>query len=251
MRLYDYLRETDLSYLETGEGDIPIDKIIEDCEPFLKELKKSRYDFLYTGRMSKEKAMKKEVRKNRKPRDTPEWAHNIIDEEFESQFGVKARSQSLFSYKDVDMVNMYGDPYFVFPKGKYILLFSEEIQDLYGNLGRKLQETYGKQPLKIMDRFEKSDELVWNSLRERYEPPNTPGTIKARSQDHDNSITKNEFMKDVKSVINEIVSSYEKTTSPKDAPKDKEVMIITSEVWLMGFHIVDNDKLIEYIDQRI
>ena len=251
MRLYNYLKEMDLSHLEQENEEIPLEDIVSDCKPFMKELKKSGYQFLYSGRMSGDVYMERKVRKDRRPKDTPEWIHDIIDNEFKDKFGVKARSQSLFAFNNIEDTKFFGDPFLIFPKGKYMFLFNKEIQDLYGNLGRELDKIYGKDSLKLMDEFEKSDKLVWNSLRERYEPPNTPGTIKAKNQHSDNSITKDEYLENVRSVVNKIVNSYEKTTSPKDIPRGKEVMIVSSEVWMIHFKSIDRQELIDQIDQMI
>jgi len=72
----------------------------KDCLPYLKQLKKDNFKFLYSGRRKTDPIFKQKVRKDRKPLDTPEEIHNLIDNEFFYQHGVKARSQSLFALTD-------------------------------------------------------------------------------------------------------------------------------------------------------
>ncbi|MFW6030238.1 MAG: hypothetical protein ACOCRO_08295 [Halanaerobiales bacterium] len=111
-KFYKYLNENviDMSKYK--------DQIIDECYPFLKMLKKDGYNFLYSGRKTIDYIYKKEIRKNRVPSDTPEEFHDIIDELFYKSHGVKARSQSMFTYPSLDKVGFYGLPYYVFPVGK-------------------------------------------------------------------------------------------------------------------------------------
>jgi hypothetical protein len=55
----------------------------------------------------------------------------LLDKQFQKKFGVKARSQSLFCTNEYLSTLQYGNPYYIFPIGKYKTIWSPEIADLY------------------------------------------------------------------------------------------------------------------------
>ena len=131
MRFIEYLNEQENSIQEIFK------KIEKDCKPFLKELTKHSLvdDLLYSGRKKKfEGYFKGKVRKDRKPKDMPEEVHNWLDDWFEDKFGVRARSQSLFTIPKGSIAAGYGTPYAIFPIGNYKIIWSPEIEDLYSVL---------------------------------------------------------------------------------------------------------------------
>jgi hypothetical protein len=71
MKFYNYLNEENIDEI--------ISLIKRDCQPFLKDWRKTGNDFLYTGKKIKKDFIKKKVRKDRKPKDMPEETHKIID----------------------------------------------------------------------------------------------------------------------------------------------------------------------------
>lgn len=78
------------------------------------------------------------VRKDRKPSDTPEYLHYILDGYFYQRFGIKARSQTVFCTQSLMMAKRYGGAVSVIPKGKATFIYSRKIQDLYGALDNNL-----------------------------------------------------------------------------------------------------------------
>ena len=115
--------------------DKNIIKILEEnCRIYLNDLKKQNNKnpvLLYSGRKSSDKFINKKIRKGRSPKDTPKEVHKMIDNEFEKQFGLKPRSNSLFCYPDFnEIVWSYGTPFVIFPKGQYKLLWSPNVTDL-------------------------------------------------------------------------------------------------------------------------
>lgn len=78
------------------------------------------------------------VDKDRKPRDTPEFAHNVMDKWFKKHMGFKARSQGLFVTTDSLQAQSYGAVYFVLPVGKFNAYWSPEIRDLTMTLYRNV-----------------------------------------------------------------------------------------------------------------
>lgn len=126
MKFYNYLREQE-DYREY------FDEIEKNCQIFLNDLKKigDPDSLLYSGRKSSEPFIYKKTRKDRKPRDIPREFHNWLNKWFEWKFGVKARSQTVFTTPDKDDADSFGDPFIIFPIGKYKLIWSEEVGDLY------------------------------------------------------------------------------------------------------------------------
>jgi hypothetical protein len=93
MRLYNYLNE-----VSVGKD---IEQLKKDCSIFINDLKKQRKSWpnlLYSGRNSSKTIIKRDVRQDRIPLDTPEETHDIIDNEFYDEFGFRPRSSSLFCY---------------------------------------------------------------------------------------------------------------------------------------------------------
>ena len=113
MRFYNYINE------KFELGDIPskkMEQFMYDCLPVLKDIKKSR-EFLYSGRKTNDEIIKRKIRKNRKPSDVSIDFHKVFDEAFQKKFGVKARSNTLFTTKNENTAKGYGTVYYVFPIG--------------------------------------------------------------------------------------------------------------------------------------
>ena len=69
----------------------------KDCTPFLKDMIKGNWGFLYSGRDGRKgDVFKGKVRKNRKPTDTHRDIHRDLDILFQKKFGYPARSNSIF-----------------------------------------------------------------------------------------------------------------------------------------------------------
>lgn len=94
-----------------------INLIKRQCKPFLSESHKIP---LYRGMNSyKDGAYVLDVRKDRKPRDSAIIVHNTMNLWFEKHFGVKFRSESVFTTASRATAARYGYPFFVFPIGKF------------------------------------------------------------------------------------------------------------------------------------
>lgn len=93
---------------------------------------------LYRGsqRSGDDKTVIENVRFDRKPSDMPLMVHDIIDVWFYQKFGIKARSQSVFTTPSLVFANRYGNPTAVLPKGDATYIFSNEVKDLYHVLGK-------------------------------------------------------------------------------------------------------------------
>jgi hypothetical protein len=73
-------------------------------------------------------------RSDRNPKDTPEWAHKIIDDFFEEKFNQRLRSSSTFVFNAKTPAGAYGLPHMVIPVGKYSLYWSSTVGDLTTDL---------------------------------------------------------------------------------------------------------------------
>jgi len=149
MRLNNYLNEQsvtpeqflkDWNYLKRSEklkifNDMT-QQVEKNCMPFLRELRKRKESFLYSGRKaSRDALIHKQVRTDRKPKDTPEKIHNLLDAEFKKQTGIALRSNSVFCTPDVIEAKKYGTVYVIFPVGgNYQLWHNPKIKDLWGKM---------------------------------------------------------------------------------------------------------------------
>ena len=81
------------------------------------------------------KYYKKVVRKDRKPMSTTLGVHKIIDNWFEEEMGMKARSEAMFCYGESGRMHAAGYarlwPSVVFPIGKFVYCWSPKVKDLY------------------------------------------------------------------------------------------------------------------------
>lgn len=133
-----------------------INKIVNDCEPFLKEIDieddaDAQRHFLYRGMGSlNEMFVKKDVRKNRTPKDTPQKVHEIMDQSFNDIWGHRFRSNAMFCNGNTMEAELYGNVYMVFPIGNFDYVFSEEIEDFYKDLDQVLFD-------EIMDNYSIND----------------------------------------------------------------------------------------------
>ncbi len=128
MKLYNYLNENKLY-----NDDIYLLKqtLHEKCSYFLNEC--NGY-WLLRGVSGSHMWGIRTIRDNRKPKDNTLQLHNIFDKTFYDMFGWRARSNSVFCTGSISVTNDYGEPYLIFPIGKYNFIYSKHIQDLYLSL---------------------------------------------------------------------------------------------------------------------
>ena len=60
-----------------------------------------------------------DVRKDRQPLDTSKHVHSLLDAYFQKRFGVKVRSEGLFTTGSKSGAALYGMPNYVFPVGEF------------------------------------------------------------------------------------------------------------------------------------
>ncbi len=87
------------------------------CGPFLEQAGGSP---LYRGHgWMLARAREVPVRKDRRPRDSTEFVHNLLDGYFQDRLGVKVRSEGLFCTGDRLNAERYGKLHYVFPVGDF------------------------------------------------------------------------------------------------------------------------------------
>lgn len=77
---------------------------------------------------------RKIVRKTRKPTHTDDKTHEVLDEWFHENFGIRARSETVFCLGgngNEAMLGLYGSPYLIFPIGDIKAIWSKKVTDLY------------------------------------------------------------------------------------------------------------------------
>lgn len=82
------------------------------------------------------RVFKKTVRKERKPMDTKGPLHKIIDDWFEDNMGIRARSQAVFCFGEAarNVAYEYGHLCAIFPIGKFTYVWSPKVSDLYNDV---------------------------------------------------------------------------------------------------------------------
>ena len=117
--------------------------IRKDCKPFLELLRKnkdinsSRKDLkpiLFRGMWDKEDFLDKKVRKDRYSKDSHAFVdQKLVDNIFFEKWGIRPRSQGLFTTFSMGQAERYGDVYVVFPKGDfdYVVCEAEDYNDLW------------------------------------------------------------------------------------------------------------------------
>lgn len=135
-RLTNYLNEESFMLEKIKE-------LLQDCRPYINDLKRTNHfpnRMLYSGRSSNTIFIQRKVRKDRKPKDAPKVVHETLDQLFYNEFGIKARSQTLFTFPTWSNASYYGNPYIIFPIGKYEIIWSDKISDLYGDMVDTLKD---------------------------------------------------------------------------------------------------------------
>lgn len=135
-KFVQYLKEDDIDKLNENWA-----RVEKDCAPVLRDLRKigDHYSPEYFLRGTDRDAPKygeiRDVRKDRKPKDTAQFAHAVADDYFLAKHGFRLRSQGLFVKRRGSGVSIYGSPHIILPIGKYQIYWSKEVKDLLNIIG--------------------------------------------------------------------------------------------------------------------
>lgn len=83
----------------------------------------------------------KEVRKNRRAKDTSSTINTLLNDEFEKQIGIRLREECVFATRDVNEAGEYKSEteqldFIIFPIGKFDYYLNTEVDDLYGTMNK-------------------------------------------------------------------------------------------------------------------
>ena len=113
------------------------DMISERCIPFVNDLMKGpRNTLIWSGRNKSDRWFEGQVRKNRNPLNTKSEIHKIVDSMMLKKFGFRARSNVIFCIGSERKTFDYGNSYSIWPIGKYKFVYSNEVDDLFLELGK-------------------------------------------------------------------------------------------------------------------
>ena len=107
------------------------------------------------------------VRADRRPKDTDPYVHKMFDSTLEELFGWKARSQGLFVTSDYTQAKDFGRPMLVFPTGKFDYVWSPKEEDSIntiqdGPIRLRFGQDYKKQLEPLVDRDDAMKESIGN-----------------------------------------------------------------------------------------
>lgn len=135
-----------------------VNQILTQCEPYLQQIgmlkassekevsnvlnNKVLLRGIKGGRRYYER---KSVRTDRKPTDTPQDAHKVINQWFVDKFGAPIRSEGLFAATTPDQASGFGTQHYMFPEGdNYKMIASSKVFDLYEYISEQFRQTFGQ-----------------------------------------------------------------------------------------------------------
>jgi hypothetical protein len=115
MRLKNFLNE---------QTEINLSLYEKNIKKYLNDLKRISPlpGFLLSGRSIITDEFVGNVRKNRVPRDTPQIVHDFFNDYFKDEYGIRARSETLFCTASRVITEKYGNAYMIFPFGNYEII---------------------------------------------------------------------------------------------------------------------------------
>ena len=123
MRLQEYINE--------NEGKI-IETLQKECKPFLREIRNCTSRYLIRGKKTEISTFRKiKRRKDRKPMSMAPKYMEFLDNVFEKVFGWRPRTTGVFAEFSKTIKSGYGEPYFIFPIGKFRYIYSNDVEDLF------------------------------------------------------------------------------------------------------------------------
>jgi hypothetical protein len=120
--------------------DVIVDQLRKKCGPFIRANRDNfqQANLLYRGIRGDYKVgdvVELTVRKDRRPLDSSKEFHELMNTLLSVHVGVKWRSEALFAVSSMDTARSYGNTVVaVFPIGKYSILRSDEVRDMFTEL---------------------------------------------------------------------------------------------------------------------
>jgi len=127
-----------------NQRDLEIATILfEECKPFLQQINYDLKNFpLFRGfqQSFQNDLTLAKVRKDRKPLGSPQAYHDNANEYFQQKFGVKVRSEALFTTGEIGQADEFGNVMCVLPKGDFTFYWSPIIPDFTFALDNKFED---------------------------------------------------------------------------------------------------------------
>jgi hypothetical protein len=195
--------------------------IYDNCQPFLKDLLKVPFkkhdNLLYRGNTSSNKVLKKSVRQDRRPTDTPIEYHDILNKHFKEKFGINARSQTVFCTANYSIATEYGHYcHIIFPINKYKVIWSPKHKDLYTDVNKVVTALKDEYYVRDYDIYK-----IYGDKNSEY-----------FDKEKHNSMIKNnqeELNEKIDDVLNHYVNHYQEGNLKKAIESKNEVMLYTKQ----------------------
>lgn len=199
--------------------------ISKKCMPYLKEWIKyakttPNPEHLYSGRGVQLFFIEKTVRKNRRPKDTPDEIQKIVDDAFYKKFKVRPRSSSFFTTPIYTIAEDYGEVYAIFPQGNYKIIWSPDINDFFSDV---IEES----PLNLegSDEFDEYDwKIEWNtnynSIQDKF-----PNFEKYKEYKIDVNY------KNSKKMLKDVIGTYIEGVFSKAIKSKNEIMLMANKIY--------------------
>jgi len=217
------------------------------CMPFIKDLIKGGFnyltkadDLLYSGRNENSSIIIKNVRNDRKPTDTDEDHHNIFDDILYKKFKVRSRSNAIFCTGNLMTAGDYGSSvYIIFPTGKYEVIWSDTIKDIYKS-----------DAVRIIERWEQKYKTYRSKKIFHSNPVEIDDKLKKYPWNFFTLPKDNEFyMNMMKDLEKDFFSTYHKGDIMKAIDSNHEIMLTCKRY--IGLKHMDYNRVIkQYIEQN-
>lgn len=118
-----------------SDSNLTIEKAVdlfhEKCKQWRNEVNfDSSFNFvLCRGMKNQPDIFVSPVRKDRRPLDTPQKIHDILDKWFDKNYGIRYRSSAMFAVFGKSNL-FYGKRYIVFPIGNFEYCYSNKVDDI-------------------------------------------------------------------------------------------------------------------------
>lgn len=120
--------------IEQDQEDKELDQwmyaVAKDCKPAITAAGGPLEYGLYRGMPVDQPALHKQVRTSRKPKDTEEKMHKVMDHWFYENYGIRYRTNAIAGTGDPSSAEYYGTPYLTFPVGQFSFIWSPDLIDI-------------------------------------------------------------------------------------------------------------------------
>lgn len=145
------------------------EKILNNCQPYLKLLK-----HLYQSGMKRPllrgsaepytELTRIPVSERKQPMNMDATDHKLTDEWFSNEFGIAARTKTVFVTTNRGLAKRYGTIHYVFPIGKFSIIHSPKYADLFLQLGWMEKTKIYKELFDLPEQF--TDIKTYNEAKE-------------------------------------------------------------------------------------